>query len=138
MYYLTLNTTVNGTAKHIVLDSVWAVYPFASKGKAVLPNWDTTYDGTRAVSSGSIEYLGEQQITVAGETFDTKMARFVTDISMRSSSGNEVLGQSRIDTVWYAPRIYYYVRQRGWQENRSPFGKEQYYNKGDLKSYVLR
>jgi len=120
------------------LDSTWAAYPFGSKGVVTLPDWDTVDNGDRITSSRKYEYLGEETVTVAGETFQTKVIRSTGSTTVVDEAGRIIVGESNVDTAWYAPRIFFFVKLSGVEINNKGVRDELYYRKGELKRYELR
>ena len=86
-----------------------------------------------------MSYIGSAQVTAAGETFATEMVRVESDMSMMIPGEGEAFGTARVDTIWYAPRIGYIVKQSGVQTNRTIGSDNQvFYNVATLKSYKLQ
>jgi hypothetical protein len=122
----------------VVLDSAWVVYPFASRGSTPYPAWNGDAMGAASSLTGSIDYVGTQQLTIGSETFDTRMVRIESDLTTGVAGSDPVLRNFRIDTIWYAPSIRYIVKQSGVQSITSPISVDRYINVVTLKSYNLQ
>ena len=119
------------------VDSAWIVYPLGSGKTTQLPTISRTFMGDSIKSSGSIEYLGEERITVMSESFDTRKLR-MKSMYAQSEQGRWTRTMEFIDTLWYAPRIAYYVRSSGVQIIHSDLGDHPSYSVTELTAYMLK
>lgn len=90
----------------------WILFPFGSKTATALPPIDTTivvpFQGTdvaaRVRGTGSVTPIGQEQVTVAGETISTEKAILRIDLTATAFLLLNV-DATIIDTVWYSPKI---------------------------------
>jgi hypothetical protein len=110
-----VSTIVYATSNGVAVDSQWVSYPFGSKGTTTMPTTKTLTSGLQSTFTGTITYVGSEQVTVANETFQTEKVRVAQSLVMEVPGQGQIMENSRIDTVWYASRIGYFVKQSGIQ-----------------------
>jgi hypothetical protein len=98
-------------------DYPWKVYPVGS-GKTILQSArEIQLDRTVIlIPKGTIRYAGEERITVAAGTFDTRKIVSEYDYSMHPMVGINI----ERDTLWIAPSIGMSVRHNRWFDSSMP------------------
>lgn len=122
----------------VPFDSSWVLYPFGSKGTSTYPALDHDVSGIHYSTSGTIAYTGSESVTIAGETFATERVTITSSAGMGPIGSALVLRTDRIDTMWYAPKVKYLVKQSGIQKQIFSGSTDTYYNVVTLKSYSLK
>jgi len=122
-----------------VLDSTWLTYTFGSKGAMVYPNWDKDAAGMHTTVTGTGKYLGTERLTVGSETFETIKMATQMEISMKVSGMSVALmSTSYVDTAWYAPGIFNFVKNSGITTSISAGATTVINNEKVLVSYKLQ
>jgi hypothetical protein len=110
-----ISAIVYASSNGVPVDSLWVAYPFGSKGSTTIPTTTTVSNGMQSTFSGTLSYVGSEQVNVANETFQTEKVRIAQRVLMGAPGQEPLIDNSRIDTVWYASRIGYFVKQSGIQ-----------------------
>lgn len=121
----------------------WVTFPFGSKTTFNYPAVDTTalYLGkeARLRITGSIAYVGEENVVVGGETIRAKKVVETMSHVITPEGSNTSKDISVQNTFWYSSKVGYFLKQMS-VANGSAFP---YYGSrikviGELKSYTLK
>lgn len=105
----------SGDAGSGVLGSMWVTYPFGSKTTFAYPTLDSVMvqggEQSRVRFSGTVTYLGEEDVVVNGQTF---RAQKVLDKYTQSTEkeGVPTVTVEAENTLWYSPKVGYFVKQK--------------------------
>lgn len=104
-----------GDAGGGMIGSMWVTYPFGSKTTFTYPALDSVIvqggEQSRVRFSGTVTYLGEEDVTVNGQTV---RAQKVLDKYTQSTEkdGVPTVTVEAENTLWYSPTVGYFVKQK--------------------------
>lgn len=123
--------------------SFWATLPFGSKGTVTYPTIDTNgFSGSQPVRvklSGTATYQGEEDIVLNGETIRSYkvLDRSHQEKIFEKSPGLTIVNDFE-NTLWYAPKLGYYVKQYSVMTQQSGSTGLRQRVVASLKSYSLK